>query len=879
MAEKLVIVESPAKARTISRYLGKNYAVEASGGHVRDLPPRRFGVDVENNFEPTYVLMPRSRKTINKLKKKAKEADTVYLAPDPDREGEAIAWHLIHALKLKDEQTQRATFHEITRSAIHEAFTKPRHIDMNRVNAQQARRILDRLVGYELSPLISKKIVRGLSAGRVQSVALRLVVERESEIDAFEPVEYWEITANLLPEGGKIEFEAKLDKVNGKKAKIGEEKNAQDIVKALKEQNYRVESVKKRKTGSQAAPPFITSSLQRAASTMLNMSPAQTMREAQKLYEGIEIKGQNEGLITYMRTDSTTVSKQALGAVREHIKETYGEKYLPGKPNFFKNKASAQEAHEAIRPTNIARNPQSLKKVLTKRQWQLYDLIFRRFVASQMKPAVYALTSVTIKTYNNDNQKEDTTGTFIAKGREMIFDGYTKVLPRKKDDKDQILPALEEDTELLLRSLEPSQHFTQPPPRYTEASLVRELERKGIGRPSTYAPTISTLFKRNYVKRQGRSRSIEPTELGKVVVNKLLEHFPTEMDYDFTKNMEDKLDKVEDGKVDWRKTLEEFYSRFKSDLETAKKSMVSVADTDMGQNYKCPECGGEMILRFSRTGDRFLGCRKFPECKGTAPLDDDSEETDHKCPNCGKVMMKRTSRKGNEYLACSGYPDCDTAMGIDKEGKPVEFKKRDAMGLTCPRCGERIYLEHRDEGAKAVCGRCRWQDDPKTLEEALKLTETVVDEDTPPCDECGAPMGLRTSRGGLFLGCTKYPECDGTRALGKNELPDPVVTAEKCEKCGLPLSLRWGKYGRFLACSGFPKCKNTWKIPSKMKECPREGCDGHLIPKIAEDGREYLGCSRYPECEYEGELKKKTKKTKKTKKKTAQKKKTKKKSK
>ncbi len=850
MPEKLVIVESPAKARTIARYLGKNYGVEASGGHVRDLPPRRFGVDVENGFEPDYVIMPRSRKTINKLKKDAGQADVVFLAPDPDREGEAIAWHLIHALNLDEAKVRRATFHEITRTAIHEAFNKPGELDMNLVNAQQARRILDRLVGYELSPLISKKIVRGLSAGRVQSIALRLVVEREEEIDAFKPQEYWEITAILRPDGGATEFEAKLTKLNGSKAKVENRDQALEAVEALKTGRYHIESIEKRKTGSRPAPPFITSSLQRAASSTLNMSPAQTMREAQKLYEGVEINGQNEGLITYMRTDSTAVSKQALEAVRKHIKEVHGDRYVPGKPNFYKAPKAAQAAHEAIRPTDISRKPDFLKNKLSKRQWQLYDLIYRRFVASQMKPAVYALTKVEIQASLPGKARTAgiTEGTFMAKGREMIFDGYTRVMPRKKDEQDQILPPLEEKAAVALQQLEPTQHFTQPPPRYTEASLVRELERKGIGRPSTYAPTISTLLKRNYVNRQ-KSRSLEPTELGKVVVHKLMEHFPTEMDYDFTRKMEEKLDMVEEGQADWRRTLSEFYTRFKTDLDKAREDMVSVAETDIGKDHPCPECNKKMILRYSRTGDRFLGCSGFPECKHTEPLDDESEETEHQCPNCNKMMMKRISRKGNPYLSCSGYPDCRTVMGIDKDGKPVELNRRDAMGLSCPRCGEKTYLEHGDDGTVVVCGRCQWKDKPRTLQEALEGTEEVVGDDTPPCDECAAPMQVRTSKKGLFLGCSNYPQCKGTRRLGKNELPEPVVTCERCEQCGLPLVLRWGKYGRFLACSGFPKCKNTWRLPKNMEECPQTGCGGRLIPKASQDGQ-YLGCNRYPDCEY-----------------------------
>jgi DNA topoisomerase-1 len=849
MADKLVIVESPSKARTIARYLGKGYEVKASGGHIRDLPPKKFGVDVENGFEPTYVILPGSRKTVNQLKRSSKNASVVYLAPDPDREGEAIAWHLTHALGIPDDKAQRATFHEITSNAVKEAFQHAHSIDMNLVNAQQARRVLDRIVGYELSPLISKKIVRGLSAGRVQSVALRLVVEREEEVDAFDSEEYWEIDARLKPEDEK-EFVAKLKKLEGKDPSMASEEDAKKCVQSLSADRFVISEVEEKKTTSGPAPPFITSSLQRAASSKLRMSPSHTMRIAQQLYEGVEIQGENEGLITYMRTDSTRISKEALGAVREVIKRDYGEKYLPEKPNFFKSPASAQAAHEAIRPTDVNRKPEFVKKYLSRRQYELYSLIYRRFVASQMEKAVYLVKNVEIKA-SPDQEGAGATALFVAKGRQMLFDGYTRVMPRKKVEKDQLLPPMKKGLELELLELIPSQHFTQPPPRYTEASLVRELERKGIGRPSTYAPTISTLLRKHYVRRKQRERTLFPSDLGREVVRKLVKHFPKEMDYDFTRKMEEQLDRVEEGKVDWRQTLEGFYESFSKDLEKARSEMVSVSDEEHdGEIQKCPECGRRMVLRYSRQGDRFLGCSGFPECNYTASLDDDGEETEHRCPKCGGTLIKRTSRKGNEYLACSNYPDCKTVMGIDKDDNPVELRRRDSMGLNCPRCGDKVYLEHRDDGQVAVCGRCSWQQKPKSIHDALEETADIVDENTPPCEKCGSPMEVRQSKRGMFLGCSKYPDCDGTRNLGKDEMPDPVVTTEKCEKCGKPLVMRWGRFGRFLACSGFPRCRNTWRIPSSMKDCPVEGCDGKLMKKVGKDGKEYLGCTRFPDCDY-----------------------------
>ena len=843
MAKKLVIVESPTKARTLKRYLGDQYDVKASGGHIRDLPEGEFGVDVEHEFEPTYRILPRGVRTVDALKKSSEKAALVYLAPDPDREGEAIAWHLKHALGLQDDKVRRATFHELSRDAVLEAFEHPRSIDMDLVNAQQARRILDRIVGYELSPLISRKIVKGLSAGRVQSVALRIICDREREIQAFEPEEYWRITARLLRPGDSAEFEAELEKLGAEKVAISSGDEARAVVAKLTSVPYRVRAVDQRRKATKPAPPFITSTFQQAASSRLGMTTRQVMRLAQQLYEGVEIAGQSEGLITYMRTDSTRVAEQAIQAVRRHVESMYGKGYVPAKPNYFKSPKSAQAAHEAIRPTDVARTPESMKKYLTDKQLKVYELIWQRFVASQMKPAVHLVTTVEI---------EAGEGTFVARGRQTVFDGHMRVMPPQGEKETQALPELREGEPLELRQLVPSQHFTQPPPRYTEGSLVRELERLGIGRPSTYAPTISTLLTRNYVRRQ--RRTLRPSDLGFVVVDKLVEHFPREMDFAFTSDLEEKLDTIENGKAEWRDTLREFYDQFRQDLERARREMkrVGEAETEEEAERVCEKCGKKMLVRFSRKGDKFLGCSGFPECDFTVSLTadkaQDGEETEHKCPECGAMMLKKRGRRGRPYLACSGYPKCKLIMGLDRDGRPVELQQRTPTGLACSQCGGRTYFQEQDLVFK--CSRCGTTREAVTLEEALGQTEELSPRVQAACDECGGPMTVRRGGRGLFLGCARYPECKGTRKLGREELPDPVPTRETCEVCGRPMVVRWGRYGRFLSCSGFPKCRNMWKLSSSMPPCPRPDCEGRLTRKASPEGGDYYGCTRYPECSY-----------------------------
>jgi DNA topoisomerase-1 len=839
MADKVVIVESNAKAKTISRYLGRGFVVKASRGHVRDLPEDEFGVAVERGFEPVYQVIPASRRIVSQLRSAAEKAKEVYLAPDPDREGEAIAWHLQHVLELPEAKVRRVTFNEITREAVREAFSHPRSLDMNLVNAQQARRILDRIVGYELSPLISKKVVRGLSAGRVQSVALRLIVEREREHAAFTPEEYWEVKAILSRLGEEATFEAELKKLDGRNVRIGTGAEAEALVARLRGEAFRVASVGKRATSAKSAPPFITSTLQQVANNRLGFTAAQTMRLAQQLYEGVDIGTETVGLITYMRTDSTRVAAQAVDSCRRLVAEQYGPSYVPEKPNVFRSPRGAQAAHEAIRPTDVSRRPGDMRPHLSDKLYKLYEAVWKRFVASQMAPARYEVTEVAV---------EAGPATFQARGRRTLFDGYTRVFGAGEESKDQTLPELKEGDELKLRELAPSQHFTEPPARYTEASLVRELEKQGIGRPSTYAPTISTLLARNYVRRV--RRAFVPTDLGAVVTDLLVGHFPREMDVSFTRRMEEELDEIEEGRRGWQSTLEEFYGQFSRDLAKAREQMQATSE---GQEQgACPKCGRPMLVKYSRRGDRFLGCSGFPECKNTASLpklgEEPPVETEHRCDKCGAPMLRRTGKRGREYLACSAFPACSNIMGLDREGNPVKLKPRQSTEFTCPRCSAEMHVP--EGAAELTCGRCRHRVPLLTVQEALSGSELGPPESFPACEKCGGPMVLKPSRKGLFLGCSKYPECRGTASLPREALPQPQPTHERCEQCGRPLVVRWGPYGRFLSCSGFPRCRNVWKLPARPKKCPAQGCTGELIRKTSRDGTQHYGCTRAPECAY-----------------------------
>ena len=662
MAKSLVIVESPAKAKTISKILGSSFEIIPSMGHVVDLPKTRMGVDIENNFTPHFIVAAKRKKTLSEIKAAAKKADKIYLATDPDREGEAIAWNIKEKLS-QDKKYFRVVFHEITPQAIKEAFRHPADLNAQKVNAQTARRVLDRLVGYLLSPLLWRKISGGLSAGRVQSVALRLIVEREREILKFAAQEYWEIAAELKPGAGSIKhkagiFLAKLEKIEDKKAEVKNEQEAQGIIEDLKGKQFVVAEVRETEKKKNPLPPFITSTLQQDAFYKLRFSGARTMMAAQQLYEGIELGKEGAvGLITYMRTDSVNVAQSAIKEVRGFIQEKFGQDYLPDSPNLYKSKKRAQEAHEAIRPTSVFRAPESVKESLTTEQFKLYTLIYNRFLASQMKPALYSVTSVDIRAGKY---------LFRASGSKLIFKGFTAVyeLQEEKEEK-STLPSLEKEELLELVTLIPSQHFTKPPPRFSEASLVKTLEEEGIGRPSTYAPTIQTIVYRDYVRRL--KGYLYPTELGFKVNDLLVEYFTEVMDIKFTAGMEDKLDEVEEGNLEWVKVINDFYAPFKVRLDYANEVIQKEV---IITNEVCAACGKPMIVKWSRKG-KFLSCSDFPNCRYAKSI-----TTGIKCPQEGCVgeLIERRSRRGLFY-GCTGYPKCTYTAKTLPEKKTQEEKQ------------------------------------------------------------------------------------------------------------------------------------------------------------------------------------------------------------
>ncbi|MBU4343274.1 MAG: type I DNA topoisomerase [Candidatus Omnitrophica bacterium] len=649
MAKSLVIVESPAKANTINKMLGEDFVVRSSMGHIMDLPGSTMGIDVKNNFEAEYTVIPGKKKTIGDLKKEAKGKKGIYLATDPDREGEAISWHLYNLLGKK-KSIRRVVFNEITKTAIQEAFKHPGDIDTNKVDAQQTRRILDRLVGYSISPLLWRKVGRGLSAGRVQSVAVRLIAERENEIRVFIPKEYWDIEAELNKDKGTEEtkFTAKLDKIDGKKIEVGNKEQAEGIVSGLKNEDYIVTDVQKKEKKKYAQAPFTTSKLQQESFYKLRFSASKTMRVAQQLYEGLEIgKEGNVGLITYMRTDAVRVSKDSIEGAREHIINKYGKDYLPGAPNKFKAKKSAQEAHEAIRPSLPLMEPDSIKQYLAPDQLKLYTLIWNRFISSQMKPAIFSTVSVLIKA-----------GKFIfkAQGSQKVFAGFSVMYEengeKAEKEKEKILPSLEVNERLILLDLKHSQHFTKPPARFSDASLVKTLEEYGIGRPSTYAPIIMTVVARNYVKR--REGYFYPSELGMIVNDLLVKNFSDIMDYEFTAKMEEELDEIEEGKKERLEVLKNFYGPFEKDLSLAKVHMRKVKGEAVPTSEVCDKCGKPMVIKWGRLG-RFLSCSDFPKCRFAKSI-----PTKVKCPeaDCGGMLIEKLSKRGRHFYGCSNYPKC-----------------------------------------------------------------------------------------------------------------------------------------------------------------------------------------------------------------------------
>jgi DNA topoisomerase I len=703
---KLVIVESPAKAKTVSRFLGKGYTVRASVGHVRDLLRSRLSVDVDNDFQPNYRVPNEKRDVVKELTKLAKKAESIYLATDPDREGEAIAWHLMEAAEIEADRTNRVVFHEITDDAVQHAFANPRGIDMDLVDAQQARRILDRLVGYGISPILWKKVRSRLSAGRVQSVALRLIVEREREIDAFEPVEYWSIEADFLPEGGKVAYRAKLSKINGEDPVLGSDSVVDPLLEDMHKAIYTVDSIKHGKRKRNPSAPFITSTLQQDASRKLGFTARKTMAVAQQLYEGIELDGQGtSGLITYMRTDSTNISANALKEVRGHIKAQYGDDYLPDKPPVYKTRSqSAQEAHEAIRPTSIHRLPKSIKQYLSRDQFKLYQLIWQRFIASQMTPAVYKTLAVEIIGKGKEDQY-----LLRASGSQMEFPGFLYIYEEGKDedqtdeeeaDSDRIpIDDIKQNQRQKLQELYPQQHFTQPPPRFTEASLVQVLEENGIGRPSTYAPILTTIQNRGYVVRD--AKRLMPTETGFLVNDLVVEFFPNVVDVGFTSRLEDQLDMIASGDAGWVEVIREFYASFSDRLEYAEGAMPEKKAELEKVGRDCPKCGQDLIIRWGRFG-KFIGCSNFPECRYTEPY---LEKIGVSCPVCAEgEVVRRKTRKGRTFYGCSQYPECD----FTSWKQPVPTR--------CPNCKGTLVLSNKRHVQCLDCETTFLQDE--VLEEA-----------------------------------------------------------------------------------------------------------------------------------------------------------------
>ncbi|MDO4618035.1 MAG: type I DNA topoisomerase [Clostridia bacterium] len=684
--KKLLIVESPAKAGTIKKYLGSSYNVMATVGHIIDLPKSQLGVDVDGDFEPKYITIRGKGDLLTKLKKEAKSASRVYLATDPDREGEAISWHVANALSIPTDSLCRVTFNEITEGAVKAAVKEPRAIDMDLVNAQQARRVIDRVVGYKLSPILWEKIKKGLSAGRVQSVATRLICDREEEIENFEPKEYWTVEAELSD--GKKTFDAKYFGTSGKEDKIGTGENAKKIIDEVKKEKFIIDKIKKSKNTKNPPAPFTTSTMQQDASRKINFQPIKTMQVAQSLYEGINLgskMGGTVGLITYMRTDSTRISDDARREAKNYITDNFGKEYHQMRD--FKTKKNAQDAHEAVRPTSVNLTPQMVKEKLTPDQYKLYKLIWERFMASQMTSAVYDAVSVSVMAGKRE---------FRASGQELIFKGFTLIYTEGKDEKEEKtkkLPSLAEGQVLDLKNIEGKQHFTQPPARFSEATLVKELEEKGIGRPSTYAPTIATIIARGYVSRN--KKQLIPTELGKITTDLLKDNFEDIVDVDFTRAMEEKLDEVADGEIEWKSILKDFYPKFESDLENAKEAVDKIKIKDEESDVICDKCGRKMVYKIGKYG-KFLACPGYPECKNTMAI---KKGTGVSCPKCGKEIIEKKTKRGKLFYGCEGFPKCDFVSW----DKPVKDEK-------CPNCGGMLFIKQGRNG-KVYCinEKCKYE--------------------------------------------------------------------------------------------------------------------------------------------------------------------------
>ena len=794
MAKALVIVESPAKAKTINKYLGKNFIVKASLGHIKDLPKKDLAVDVEDGFRPKYEVIEGKKKLIQELKDAAKKVDAIYLAADPDREGEAICWHLQEELKSKKTLEQgapqifRVMFNEITKKSIEKAFEKPTVVNINLVDAQQARRVLDRLVGYKISPLLWDKVRRGLSAGRVQTVAVRVIVDREREVRAFVKQEYWTLDVNLAAKKTPY-FDARLSRKGEDTPEIPDQTSADTIVADLEGAKFIVRSVGTKEKKRNPVAPFITSTLQQDSSRKLRFSVKRTMMLAQQLYEGVEVGAEGSvGLITYMRTDSTRIGEEALTEVREFIGSKYGPQYVPASPNVYKSKKDAQDAHEAIRPTSALRTPDDVAPFLAEDQLKLYRLIWMRFIASQMNPALLDQTTIDVTAAGVSAAEY----TFRATGSVLKFDGFLTVYEEGKDQKDEEdeelkhkLPAVTAGEELKLRALKPEQHFTEPPPRYTEATLVKKLEADGVGRPSTYASILSTIQEREYVTKEGGK--FKPTELGMVVTDLLLESFADIFDVRYTARMEGELDEIEDGKLDWRDAMGDFYERFTKDLTNAETHMTNIKRMEKPTDLLCDKCGKPLVIKWGKHGS-FLACTGYPECTYTRELTVDLPDIDNAdlteqgdeeyCQNCGRPMVLKKGRFGT-FFACSGYPDCKTTKQIGGAQKKADV----ILDEKCPQCSSNLVQKSGRFGEFTACSN---------YPECKYVKQKTIGVKCPECSE-GDVVERRSKRGKTFYGCHRYPDCDFV-AWAR-----PV--AETCPECGSAyLTEKYLKAGAFLQC-------------------------------------------------------------------------------
>jgi DNA topoisomerase I len=798
LAKHLVIVESPAKAKTINKFIGKDYVVKASVGHVRDLPKSELGVD-EETFEPKYEVLEGKEKIVSELRAAAKKADMIFIASDPDREGEAIGWHVMKLIGGDAKKVHRILFHEITKNAVRKAIEMPGEIDMNKVNAQQARRVLDRLVGYKLSPLLWDKVRRGLSAGRVQSVALKMIVDREHAIKGFVPEEYWTFGARLGAENPPP-FVAKLTKIGGKKAEVPNEELARKIEKELRSGAFTVDKIARKERRQTPGAPFITSKLQQEAYRRFKYPVKRTMQIAQKLYEGKELGDDYGmvGLITYMRTDSPRVSDDAIAEVREYIGKRYGADILPDKPNVYKVKKSAQEAHEAIRPTSTEFDPDKIQHVLTKDEYNIYKIIFDRFVASQMKPALFDVTDVDVESGDY---------TLRASGEVLKFPGFLAIFQEKDEEEETLasddtaeekaktLPHLNEGESLKLLGLDTRQNFTQPPPRFTEATLVKALEENGIGRPSTYGSILTTIQTRDYTyKNEGK---FYPSQLGMLVTQLLRDSFGDIIDEKYTARMEEELDEIEEGKVDWIASMRVFAKQFNKDLKKAQKEMKQVKGEGIPTEEICEKCGAPMAIKFGRFGE-FLACTNYPDCKNTKEMakGDNAQEAEGEqivCDKCGKPMILKRSRFG-QFYACSGYPDCKNTK------------------------------------------------DPRLLK------ANIPTEPQPPCENCGKEMVLKSGRYGPFYSCSGYPDCKTIRKIGKSGAP-PKPTGVKCPECKEgDIVERRSRRGIFYSCSRYPKCDFSLSNRPVPRPCPKCGAPFLVEKETKREG--HIELCNNPECDY-----------------------------